>query len=170
MKTIFKKLAMMAIGVALFGLVACEKEKEEDTTYTESTSYGIVYEGNHIAAGETITIHPSRNEMENDFATIHLLLDNKTNANLTSVLKIEKVEGPATMNDIMICYGETCKNGSCPWVSDPFTLVPGINEDMLIKFDYTPSNVTEKTTYRMTIGKGASLEDPQAILINVNAQ
>ena len=173
MKNIFKYLAAMAMCVALTGLVACDPEPDpqpEPDTYTESTTYGIIYNEEYVAAGQTLVIHPTAEELNNDFSTIELLLDNKTSDDITTTMKVEKTEGPDAMNDIMICYGETCKNGSCPWSSDPFILEPGINYNMMIKFDYSPSLVTSKTTYRMTIGKGASFEDPQVIFINVNAQ
>ena len=172
MKNIFKYLATMAMCVALTGLVACDPDDPEPTpdTYTESATYGIIYNESHVAAGEILTIHPTLSELSNDFATIELLPENKTANNLETRMKVELLEGPDVMKDIMICYGETCKNPTCPWTSDPFTLVPGVNNDMLIKFDYSPSKVTEKTTYRLTLGKGTSLDDPQTILINVNAQ
>ena len=54
--------------------------------------------------------------------------------------------------------------------SDSLELLHKVQLDMLVKFDYAPSKVTSKTTYRLTLGKGASLDDPQVILINVNAQ
>lgn len=175
MKKMFNYLATMAMCVALTGLMACNDDPEptpepEPNPYTESNTYAINYNNSAIAAGTTLEYHPTSSQIEMDFATIELIPVNKTDGNLATVLKVEKIEGPETMDDIMICYGETCKNPHCPWVSDPFTLVPGENNQMLIKFDYTPSMVTSKTTYRMTMGKGATLDDPQVILINVNAQ
>lgn len=173
MKNIFKYLALTAMCVAMTGMAACEPDPDPDPTpdtYTESATYGIIYEGSNVAAGEILAIHPSASEITLDFASIELLPENKTGNNLETKLKVELLEGPDAMKDIMICYGETCKNPTCPWTSDAFTLAPGVNNDMLIKFDYSPSKVTSKTTYRMTIGKGESLEDPQVILINVNAE
>ncbi len=173
MKNIFKYLATMAMCVALTGLVACDPEPDPEPTpdtYTESATYGIIYDDAHVAAGEILTIHPTLGEIDNDFVSIELLPENKTDNSLETKMKVELLEGPDVMKDIMICYGETCKNPTCPWTSDAFTLEPGVNYNMLVKFDYAPSKVTSKTTYRLTLGKGASLDDPQVILINVNAQ
>ena len=167
MKNIFKYVAVAAICTAMIGLVSCKKE---DNTTSASKSYAFVYQGQTIEPNQTIDFHPTGDEVRNDFATVEFLIENKTSEELSSVMKVEKVEGPDALNDLMICYGATCKNGSCPWVSDPFTLVPGINQNMMIKLDYFPSNVTSKTVYRVTIGKGTSMSDPQVMLINVNAQ
>lgn len=169
MKNIFKYLSTMALCVAMTGLVACEPEPDPTPTYSESNTYAIIYNGNPIAAGEILSYHPTITETANDLAVIHLLLENKTGATQTTKMKVEKIEGPASMDDLMICFGEECNNPTAPWTSPVFSLEPGVNEQLPITFDYTPSKVTEKTTYRMTIGKGASLEDPQVILINVNA-
>lgn len=160
MKNIFKNLAVVAMGIAMIGFVSCKKE----TVVT----YAIHHNGSEVVDGQTLTYTASGDEIRNDFASVDMLLENKTDGNLETCIKIEKVEGPSALNDIMICYGETCKTGSCPWMSDPFTLVPGINQDMLVKFEYSPSQVTEKTTYRFIVGKGKSMDNPHEILININ--
>lgn len=172
MKKMFKYLASLAMCVALAGLTACEPEPDPEPTpdtYTESGSYAILYNGEAIAAGETLTYNPSIGETTNDLAVIHLLFENKTESPLSTVMKVEKIEGPAAMDDLMVCFGEECNSPTAPWTSNPFTLEPGVNSDFPVTFDYAPSKVTSKTTYRMTIGKGSALEDPQVILINVNA-
>lgn len=166
MKNIFKYVAVAAISIAMMGLVSCKK----DDSTTESATYAYVYQDQTVKANETIVFHPSQQEIRDDFATVEFLIENKTSEELSSVMKVEKVEGPEALNDLMICYGSTCKNGPCPWVSDPFMLVPGINQNMVIKLDYFPSQVTSKTVYRITIGKGTSISDPQVMLLNVNAQ
>ena len=165
-----KTTIIAAISVAMLAFVSCT-EKEQNVTpdeKTESTTYAILYDGSAVAASSTINYRPTLSETTNDFASVDLLLENKTNANQQTCLKIERTEGPDAMNRIMICYGETCKEGNCPWMSDAFTLVPGINSDMLVKFEYAPSQVTSQTTYRLTVGKGETLSDPQVIYINVN--
>ena len=169
MKTMIKLLTAAAMLIAVTGFVACNDEKE-NTTYTDSKSYAIIYEGENVAAGQTVTFHPTARQIEQDFASIDLLMENKTESNLQTCLKIEKTEGPAEMDNMMVCYGETCKSPTAPWTSDPFTLVPGINEDMLIRFDYTPSSVTSKTTYRFTVAKSGSMADPQVIYLTVCAE
>ena len=173
MKNIFKTMSMIAISTAMFALSACggdEPTPDNNETYNESGSYAILYNGSAVAAGETLTFHPSASEIDFDWATIHLLPENKTGNALSTVMKVELAEGPDAMKDLSICYGETCKTGVAPWTSDPFTLEPGVNQNMEILFDYTPSKVTAKTTFKLTMGKGTAMEDPQVIFINVNAQ
>ena len=171
MKNIFKYLAVMAMSVALTGLVACDPEPDPEPTpdtYTESTTYAIIYEDNAVAAGTTLVYNPSDDEIRNGLAVIHLLLENKTSETVSTVMIVEKTEGPAAMDDLMICFNEDCNNPTAPWTSSPFTLEPGVNYQMPISFDYNPSKVTSKTTYRVSICKSGSLEDPQVIFINVN--
>lgn len=170
MKNIFfKYLAAVAISIATLGLTSCDKEPEPEPN-TESTSFAILYNGNAVAAGSTLDFHPSADEIANDWAQVDLRLENKTSENIQAVLKVEMVEGPDAMNRIAICYGETCKNPLCPWTSDSFTLTPGVNQNLPIHYDYSPSMVTEKTTYRFTVAKASNLDDPQVIFITVNAQ
>lgn len=176
MKNVFRIMLAAAMSVAMLALVACDPEKPDPEqnnpsgdSYTESTSYGIIIDGQNVAAGATINHVPSATETENDFASVDMLINNKTNDDLPTCLKVELLEGPDAMERFMMCYGPTCKEGHCPWTSDVFTLVPGINEDMLIKFEYYPSSVTSKTVYRITVGKGTKLSDPQVILINAKA-
>ncbi len=170
MKKITKLLTAAAMLFAVAGFAACGEDEPETTTYTESNSYAIIYEGESIAAGQTITYHPTDRQIDLDLAAIDLLMENKTDANLETCIKIEKLEGPEEMNNLMICYGETCKSPTAPWTSDAFTLTPGVNDNMQVKFDYSPSAVTSKTVYRFTVAKSGSMGDPQVILINVCAE
>ena len=39
---------------------------------------------------------------------------------------------------------------------------------MKITIDYAPSAVTARTIYRITLGKGTSLEDPQVFFLNLH--
>lgn len=158
---------MMAtmLGVAMLGLTACKNEKPEPTNPVESTTYAVIYNGASIAAGQTIEHHPSLQETENDFASFDLFFENKTDAEQPTVIKLEKTEGPDALNTLMVCFGATCSEHTCPWTSDVVTLTPGINqqEDKMFKIEYTPSMVTAKAVFRLTVGKGTSMSDPQVI-------
>jgi len=170
MKKITKLLTAAVMLFAVAGFAACGEDEPEETTYTESNSYAIIYEGEAVPAGQTITYHPTTRQIDMDLVTLDLLMENKTDSDLETCIKIEKLEGPDAMDDLMICYGETCKSPTAPWTSDPFTLTPGINQNMLVKFDYTPSAVTSNTVYRFTVAKSGSMGDPQVILLNVCAE
>lgn len=163
MKNILKTLALIVMSTAMIGFASCEKNTDD------TPAYAIHYNGAAMAADATIDIQPNLIETQNDFASIDLLLENKTSDNLSTCIKVEMLEGPDAMKDLMICYGTTCKNPTCPWTSDAFTLTPGVNENMAIKFDYAPSKVTTKTVYRMTVGKAGSLDNSQTLLISITA-
>ncbi len=167
MKKTFRLMFATIISVAMIGLVSC-KEKPEDNPATESSTYSIIYNGEAIAAGATIEYHASLSEVENDFASLDILFENKTNDEQPTAIKLEKVEGPDALNKLMVCFGETCNEFSFPWTSDVVIFTPGINQNKVLKLEYTPSQITSKTTYRLTIGKEASLSDPQVVLININ--
>ena len=167
MKKTFRIMLAAMLGLSMLAFTAC-KEKEEDTPDQPSTSYSFIYDGQAVEYGASISHAATFEEVNMDFAHVHLLFENKTSDNLETCLKIELVEGPAEMNDIMICFGEECKNGTCTWTSSPFTLKPGVNSDMLVDFEYFPSRVTSKTTYRFTLGKGTALADPQVMLVTVS--
>lgn len=161
MKKVFRIMLAAAMGVAMLGFTAC-KEKESNPDI-----YSFIYEGQAASDGQNIVYTATSDEVRNDWAIVEFLLENKTDANQQACLKVERIEGPEAMNDINICFGETCKTGKCPWTSEPFTLVPGINNDMNISFDYMPSQVTGKTVYRLTVGTGTSLSEPKTLLLEV---
>lgn len=170
MKSIFKYLAVAAMAIALTGLTGC-KEKPEDTTHSEtdeSTSYAFQYQGSTPAAGATVDFTPNMQQTANDWAAVDFYMVNKTSADLQSVLKVERKSGPASFDNLSICYGETCKTGTCPYTSDVMTLTPGVNTDLRVTIDYAPSAVTEETVYRITLGKGTALDDPQVLYINLH--
>ena len=172
MKNMFKYLAVVAMSVALMSVVACKEKPENpeptpDPT-TESSSYAFQYNGTILAAGDTADYHPTLQQSANDVANVDFYLVNKTNANLGSVLKVERAEGPASFDELEICYEGQCRTGSCPYTTSVLDLVPGVNTDMKITIDYTPSAVTARTIYRITLGKGTSLEDPQVFFLNLH--
>ena len=172
MKNIFKYLAVVAMSVALMGMVAC-KEKPENPEptpdpSTESSSYAFQYDGAILAAGDTVDYYPSMQQTNLDFANVDFFPVNKTNANLGSVIKVERAEGPVSFDDLEICYDGNCRTGTCPYTTGVLDLVPGVNTDMKITIDYTPSAVTARTIYRITLGKGTSLEDPQVFVLNLH--
>ena len=164
MKNIFKSLAMIALGTAMLTFASCSKTEDDAETYA------IIYAGETLADGATITLQPSQNEIDMDFASIELLIDNKTTEKQETVMKVDMTEGPEAMKDLMVCYGETCKNPTCPWTSDPFVLVPGVNEEMAIKFDYIPSKVSSTTVYCMTVAKAGSMKSPRVLNIKIETR
>lgn len=168
MKKTIRIMLAAAIGMAMLAFAACKDKPEENDTITESSTYAILYNGEAIAAGATIDYHPSLTETENDFAAIDILFENKTAENQATAIKVEKVEGPAGMDNLMICYGATCNEFPIPWTSDVTTMAPGVDHTNEFKVEYAPSQVTSKTTFRLTIGKTAALTDPQVVFLHFN--
>ena len=176
MKSIFKTLALMAMSIAMVGLVACDPEPdpEPDTTPSvdptvASTTYAFNYQNRSLEPGQTVYFYPTAQEENNDWATVRFFIENKTSDNVDAYIKIEKVEGPDAMNDLSVCFGETCKTGTCPWKYGPISLAPGVNNDLPILFDYSPSKVGNKTVYMIMIGTGENLLDPQVMYLDVAA-
>lgn len=168
MKNIFKYMAVAAMSIALVGLTACTDKPEENSENVESTSYAFHFNGETVSAGATVSYSPTLQQMTLDWGSLDFLMENKTDANLETCMKVERTEGPAAFDNLSICYGETCKTGTCPWTSDVFTLVPGVNENMKVIIDFIPSAATEDAVYRITIGKGTSLQDPQVMYVRIS--
>ena len=162
MKSIFKYLAIAAMSIVLTGLVACGEKNEKDY-------YAFQYDGQTVAAGATVEYVPTSTEIRNDWASIEFFLENKTDGDLPTVMTVKRVDGPAAFDALSICYGETCKTGTCPWTSDAFTLVPGVNQNLKVTIDYGPSSATEPGVYEITIGKGSSLEGAQVMYLKMTS-
>lgn len=169
MKNIFKHVAMVAMSIALVGLTACEDpEPEPENPTTASTTYAFHYQGNALEQGQTVAYHPTLTETANDWATVHILMENKTSSNQETYMKVELSDGPDAFNALSICFGSTCKTGTCPWTYGPLSLVPGVNSELEVMIDYMPSIATTPGVYKITIGKGEKMEDPQVMYLNMS--
>ena len=168
MKKTIRIVLAAAMSMAMLTLAACKDKPEDNNALTESLTYAVIWDGSAIAAGATIDYHPSLIETEMDFAALDILFENKTDSDQPTAIKMEKVEGPASMDNLMICFGVTCNEFPIPWTSDVVTMHPGINEDQVLKVEYAPSQITSNTTFRLTVGKTAALNDPQVVYIKFN--
>ena len=163
MKNMFKYLAVMAISVSLVGLVACEPEPT-----TPEDAYSFQYMGSTLEPNQTVTYSPSMIDIAPDWATTtDFFVVNNTDADLQSVLKVEKVSGSAEADVVMFCFGEECRSATCPWTSEPLTIVPGVNENLPLHVQYAPSSINVETVYRITIGKGTAMESPRSVLLKL---
>lgn len=158
--------AMLTLASA--GFMACEEENNNPTTYTESALFSFYYQGQKIAAGDTVEAIPTSEQIRIDFANMDLMIDNKTGAEVQVKLKAEKIEGPAAADHIELCFDGACREGNCPWITDLFTLVAGQGDANKVTYDYTPSAITQPIVYRLTVGKGGNMEEPQVIFIKHN--
>ncbi|MBQ8704178.1 MAG: hypothetical protein IJ524_07375 [Bacteroidales bacterium] len=164
MKNIFKYLAAVAIGFALTGLVACGgKEKTEDL-------YAFRYDGQTVDADATVYFTPTADQVRANWAIVEFLMENKSDANQETYMKVERVSGPEAMDDLTICFGETCNSGTCPWTSKAFTLVPGVNTEIPVDLEYEPRIIDGPSVYRITIGKGSALENPRVMYIDITGE
>ena len=176
MKNIIKYLAVAAISVALTGMVGCDKpeteepENNQQAENVESALYAFQYNGEIVAAGATVYYTATSQQVSNDQAMVDFYMVNKTDGNLETVMKVERVSGPEELDNLEICYDGLCRNFTCPWTSAPMTLVPGVNEDLKMTIDYAPSVIDSKSVYRITIGKGSAMEQPQVMYLDITGE
>ena len=175
MKNVFKYLAAMVMGFALTGMVSCGDDPEPEPTQdptpnnvdptVQSGSYVFHYMDRDLEPGQTVYYYPTQEQAQNKWAEVVFYIENKTDANLETVMKVERISGPEAFDDMTICFGESCKNGTCPWTSAAFSLVPGVNDEMPIKVEYDTRNAAEPGVYQITVGKGAAMADPQVMYL-----
>ncbi|MBR4773842.1 MAG: hypothetical protein IK010_05360 [Bacteroidales bacterium] len=173
MKTKMKHLMALAMMTATLGIVGCT-EKEPAPTPEDNTGevlYAFHYQGRTLEAGQTVYFYPTAEDVQEDWSTTtDLFIENTSNANLQSVLKLEKVSGNEAANTVLFCLGENCMSAVCPWTSKTLTITPGVNENLPLHVQYTPSEVEGTTVYRITIGKGSSLTNSQTMLLSLSGQ
>lgn len=176
MKNIFKYMAVVAFSVVTLSLIGCDNNKPEPepspepNPATPSSTYAFIYQGRTLEAGQTVYVYPTESELANDWVTIHFMMENKTESNSEAYIKVERTDGPEGFDNLTICFGTTCKTGVCPWTYGPLNLVPGINTDLEVSLDYIPSIATTPGVYRITIGKGEAMEDPQVMYLSMSGQ
>ena len=174
MKNMFKYVAVMAMAVALTGLTACEPEPEPapDPTpdvnpFTESAVYAFHYDGRILKAGDTVVYNLTDADLQHEEAKVDFVVENKSAETQSSVLKIEKVKGPDSMNSIFFCHG-TCNEVTCPHTTSAFQLEPGL-DPMAISIEFYPTERTGvSATYSLTVGKGRNLDEPQVVFVTFN--
>ena len=175
MKKTFKMMMAAVMTMAMVGFVACSKDDDKKTdepqqqTYEESTTFEILYHGQAVAAGTTVEYTLTQEEINNDDSDAEFFVKNKTNATVQRVFKVELTEGPASMGtEAPICYG-VCEPHNLPYTSNAVDLAPG-TDDKAIQIHLYPSfhEGAHTGTYKITVGKGANLEDPQVCFVKFN--
>ena len=165
----FAKIFMVAVATMAFvGMSACKDDKKDDSgsgtpeQYTESSTFSLKYEGNAVAAGQTVTYnYPGSGIPKVDFVLV-----NKTNEPQEAYFHMEKMEGPDIMNEMGFCTN-VCDNFTCPFTTGSAYAIPASGEGV---FDMQFANGAESGTtalYKMTAGSGRNLSDPQVIFVRV---
>lgn len=153
--------------LATVGFVACgDKDNGKDdtpTTYEESASFSFYYQGQKIAAGGTVEAVPTADQLRNDFANLDLVVENKTDATVQATIKANRTEGNGG-SEIELCFNGSCRQIPLGDVVN-LTLEPGQSNANIVTYDYTPSEITSTTVYRITVGKGENMDDPQVVFI-----
>ncbi|MBO4586431.1 MAG: hypothetical protein J5677_01265 [Bacteroidales bacterium] len=176
MKKITKYFMAVVLTMAMTGFSGCgEKDNgNEEQPVTESTTYAIHHMNRVLEAGQTVYYHPTESQKDNDWAIVEFLLENKSTENQLTYLKVERIDGPSSFDELTICFGTDCHIGTCPWITkenEAITLVPGVNNNIPISVEYVPSNAASSNgVYRITVGKGSSLSDPQVMYLNMAAE
>jgi len=161
------KLLMAAfVMMATVSFVSCNKDKDEESeNYQASTSYAVHYQNSVLEPGQTVVHRVTDIERGAGEALEAFFLENKSDVALQTRYKVELVEGPATMKDVPVCYGE-CRVVTCPYQSEIFSLAPGVdNNEFSIHCypDFHEAGVLG--TYKITVGKTGSMDDPQVFFV-----
>ena len=168
MKKITHFMMAAAVMLASFSFVACGKDDEKENKYEESNSYAIYHEGHALAAGETITITPSEEQRQLMDVEADIYMYNKTENTLNTCFKVELAEGPESMkNEAPVCYG-VCQTQQLPYIHEPISLAPGLDSKPIQVHVYMDMHETHTGTYRITVGEGTSLANPQVCYIKFN--
>ena len=165
MKKTFNLVMAAFLMMATVSLVSCGKEEENnDDPITQSTVFAFHYNGNTLEAGATVDLHPTMTETQNDFARATLVVENMTDAEVQACIKVECVEGSGA-HEIELCYDNNCRNVQVGKVSAPFTIYPGQPQANEIIYDYTPSTLNSTLVYKLTIGEGSKMKNPQVVFL-----
>ena len=155
-KSFFLVAALMTAFVAF---TACSKDDKDDNAgnheqeeYTESTTYAIMINGNAVAAGATVEPTGDRTNVAD------LVIVNKTSESVETYFTVEFVDGPAAMRTFGACYGDNCYLDLQNIYSSPAISMGG-NGTQDIAIEYM-GDATGTATYRLTVGKGEDLENP----------
>lgn len=171
----FKSFFLVAaLMTAFVGFTACSKDDKdgnggnhEQGEYTESTTYAVTLNGNAVAAGATVEATGDRRNVAD------LVIVNKTSEEVETYFTVEFVEGPAAMRTFGACYGAHCFSDLQNIYSSPAIPMAG-NGSQDIAIEYM-GDATGTATYRLTVGKGedlenpdpSDLEDPQVIFVKL---
>ena len=161
MKLFLAAFVMMATAT----LVGCSKDEEKQNDYPASTSYAIHYMDRVLEPGQMVVYNITDADRTNDEAMVDFFVENLTQESLQTRFKVEFVEGPDSMKELPVCYDQ-CKPVTCPYQSEVFTLAPGIDSKAIQIHCYPGMHQAGvKGTYKLTVGKTGSMEDPQVFFL-----
>ena len=168
MKKILNLLVASAMMFATFGLAGCGDDPNEkpgdDGLVNAGTHYAIYYNGDRIEPGATITYSADEQDIQLDFVSITLLLENLTSSVLETTQEVKLLEGPEDMKNVEICGG-----GSCPWDGRPYMLDPGINASKPLSIELFPSAHAKNASalYRVAVAQ-PGMENATYIYLRIN--
>lgn len=168
-------LTVAVAMLAFAGLGSCSKDDDKksnstpapapapEVVYTESNTFAIKYEGASVAAGDTVTYVYSGAAIP----VVNFAVVNKTSEPKNAFFKVEKLEGPAVMNEMGFCT-DVCDDFACPFVAPSernFTVPAG--EEAHFHMQFLLDEGTGTALYRMSAGSGHEVQDPQVIFVKV---
>lgn len=167
----YAKFLMAAIAVMAFaGLSGCNKDDDKSDNpgprdYTESSTFSIMYDGNAVAAGDTVTYNYTVG-----MAVVNFNLVNKTQKLQEAYFMVEFVEGDDVMKNYTFCTDlcyDTEGGRNTFSTPNPFELEALASGEFHFQFmNGAPAGST--ALYRLTVGSSDELLDPQVIFVRVN--
>ena len=156
------------VMMATVTFTACgDKDNDpEEQSYQASATFDILYSGQAVAAGATVEYALTAEEVSFDDCEVSLYVKNKSNATVQRVFKVELSDGPSSMANAPICYGQ-CTEHQLPYTSEAVAIAAGTTDSKPIQIHLYPSQHGDahSGTYKVTVGKGANLEDPQVCFV-----
>lgn len=171
MKKITKYFMAAVMMMGAMSFVACSKDDDKNTDEPQpvaaSETFDILYMGRELEPGQMVYYNLTAEEVAGDDVEVSLYVKNKSNAAVQRVFKVELAEGPSSMGvDVPICYG-VCESQTCPYTSPAVELAAGVADETPIMIHLYPSfhEGAHTGTYKVTVGNGVNLGDPQVCYV-----
>lgn len=103
-----------------------------------------------LANGDTVDYTPDANALRLH-TPVSFIIENLTEQDLLTTQEVTLVEGGRVSYDV-------CGGGSCPWDGNPYTVVPGINEDLFVGIEPNYDGIDNaELLFRIDVGNDPDL-------------
>ena len=181
MKTLFKYFMMATLAMTTVALSGCTKDDPKPDPepepapaeptinpddYTPSGTYTVTYEGDAIDAGNILSYAVSAAELEDNFIKVDFKVNNNSSEAQSTAVSADLIYGPESFREIGICI-LTCQNGTAPFTCTPVNIAAGGEQNVDIEVFAGATGVYHSAIYKITVGKGQLLLDPQVFFLKL---